>query len=72
MSQEPDVGCGGALFLGGVGLVLGFVLGSDVEDVNIDKMKHEAIEHGYAEWVVDQKTGKTTWRWKALDVEKKP
>lgn len=23
----------------------------------------EAVSHGYAEWVVDQETGDTTWQW---------
>jgi hypothetical protein len=29
-----------------------------------DVMRAEAIEHGYAEWVIDAKTGEKTWRWK--------
>lgn len=24
----------------------------------------EAVEHGAAEWVLDPKTGATTWKWK--------
>lgn len=30
-----------------------------------DKMKQEAVERGYAEWVVDSK-GETKWRWKEV------
>lgn len=28
-----------------------------------DTLKEEAVQHGYAEWVVDTK-GETTWQWK--------
>lgn len=28
------------------------------------KLRQEAVQRGYAEWVVDQKTGTTTWKWK--------
>lgn len=27
-------------------------------------MRKEAVEHGAAEYVLDQKTGQSTWRWK--------
>lgn len=30
----------------------------------ISDLRAQAIENGYAEWVVDEKTGTTTWRWK--------
>ena len=29
-----------------------------------DNYQAEAVKRGYAEWVVDQQTGTTTWRWK--------
>ena len=28
------------------------------------EMKREAVKRGHAEWVVDQETGRTEWRWK--------
>lgn len=28
-----------------------------------DELKAEAVERGFAEWVVDEKNG-TTWKWK--------
>lgn len=28
------------------------------------EMKGEAVKRGHAEWVVDQETGRTEWRWK--------
>lgn len=31
-----------------------------------EELKKEAVERGYAEWVVDS-DGETTWRWKEED-----
>jgi hypothetical protein len=34
--------------------------------------REDAVAHGAAEWVLDTKTGTTTWRWKKPEVEVKP
>jgi len=37
------------------------------EERKMKAIKAEAVEHGYAEWVVDQVNGETKWRWVDTD-----
>lgn len=30
----------------------------------INKLKGEAVERGYAEWIVDNRSGRIKWQWK--------
>lgn len=71
MSEYDNMPNGVAAFLI---LVVSFIIGLMVHSRcadNMDHIKKEAIEHGYAEWVVDQKTGASTWVWK-IQAEAKP
>jgi uncharacterized membrane-anchored protein YhcB (DUF1043 family) len=44
-----------------VGIAVGLLLGS----LGIRAVRKQAIQHGAAEWVVDQDTGETTFTWKS-------
>lgn len=50
------------------GSILGFlattILGIVALGIHGDAWRRESVERGYAEWVVDQKTGHATWRWR--------
>ena len=52
------------LAIGGAigGLACAFVAG-----ISLGDMRHKAVERNAAEWVVDQKTGETTFTWKEIE-----
>jgi len=41
--------------------ISGMILGGIIEET---KWQRKSVKQGYAEWIVDQKTGETTWQWK--------
>lgn len=53
-------------FIAGMVLVILIVvtLHATVGCAELREMKREAVKRGHAEWVVDQETGRTEWRWK--------
>lgn len=46
------------------GMTLCTIIGNFTIKPEREEMKRQAIAHGAAEWVVDQKTGNTTFKWK--------
>lgn len=50
-------------FIFTAGMVMGFWMGLVIAFIWSD-MRQEAVDLGHAEWVVDQKTSKTSFKWK--------
>lgn len=60
---EDAFGCG--LTLGGIlTLVLCVGVGGCFRRDQEAEWRHQAIEHGFAEYVLNPQTGESTWRWK--------
>jgi len=47
-----------------VGAILGAMMGFAVSSSQVQSMQSKAVELHAAEWVVDAKTGKTTFTWR--------
>lgn len=50
-----------ALFMG---IIAGMLISAGISKLAINGYREKAVSHGAAEWVVDQKTGNTSFRWK--------
>ena len=56
---------GGLLFGIAFGLIFGITIGGSMVTEDMTKLKQEAIQHGYAHYiVVDSLGGKTEFQWK--------
>lgn len=53
------------MIIGGVlgAILMAVVAMNKIERLN-EEWRNQAVSRGVAEWVVDQKTGETEWRWK--------
>ena len=63
MSNVPDeIACviGGML----LGVLLSMLIFGTLNNMNVESYQSKAVELGAATWVVDPKTGKTTFTWK--------
>ena len=58
---DDSEGCAG--FLIGVVIATIFMAGIPMKCAKHDQ-RQEAVDHNAASWVVDQKTGETTFKWK--------
>lgn len=49
------------------GIIAGMLISAAISKSIVNVYREKAVTHGAAEWVVDQKTGNTSFRWKEVE-----